>query len=525
MSSPPSPSVDTGDCAAATPSAKTATQTAGHRRLLGRLGQLPTFRSLRLTLLLSIVVPLIIASGVAIYLGLAAVERNLNQRLQEDLELVARAVSGPLSQAMSEGDDIVMGESLESIFRIGRGYGASVFDARGELVATLGVADTDVTRSESAGKAIASGELGGAFRQVNGVSVFSQFTPLVADDGRIQGLLQITRKRSDFHRLLASSRIWAVSIWSMLSVLVILVVVLGHYGTVGRHVNRLLVIMERMTPGRWRVLEPASGPRELRQIHDGLHDMGERMTLAEQEIRARVERERDLARRLEYQEKVAMIGRVAGGVAHELGAPLNVIQGRSAILRRGGLAEGQQRHLDDIDHQVSRMTRIIQQLLDCFRHVPDSRRPTDLAAVLRGLLNRLGDDARCCATAITTQGLAVRAEIAAEPTRLELACLNVIRNACQAARGRVEVCLWEHEDCWEVCVDDDGDGIAPDHRNQVFEPFFSTRPAGEGTGLGLAVVGSVLKEHGGRAAVSDSPLGGCRMSLFWPKIVKSQEDQ
>src|SRR5690606_32114961 len=123
-----------------------------------------------------------------------------------------------------------------------------------------------------------------------GVSAFSQFTPLVADDGRIQGVLQITRKRSDLHRLLASSRIWSVSIWSMLSVLVILVVVLGHYGTVGRHVNRLLVIMERMTPGRWRVLEPASGPRELRQIHDGLHDMGERMTLAEQEIRARVER-------------------------------------------------------------------------------------------------------------------------------------------------------------------------------------------------------------------------------------------
>ncbi len=173
----PAPSADTGDCAAATPSAKTATQTAGHRRLLGRLGQLPTFRSLRLTLLLSIVVPLIIASGVAIYLGLGAVERNLNQRLQEDLELVARAVSGPLSQAMSEGDDIVMGEFLESIFRIGRVYGASVFDARGDLVAKLGVADTDVTRSESAGKAIASGELGGAFRQVNGVPVFSQFTP------------------------------------------------------------------------------------------------------------------------------------------------------------------------------------------------------------------------------------------------------------------------------------------------------------------------------------------------------------
>lgn len=67
------------------------------------------FRSLRLTLVLSMVVPLMVFSGVAIYVGLGAVERNLNDRLREDLELVARAVSGPLSQAMSDGDEIVLG--------------------------------------------------------------------------------------------------------------------------------------------------------------------------------------------------------------------------------------------------------------------------------------------------------------------------------------------------------------------------------------------------------------------------------
>ncbi|CAN0603426.1 unnamed protein product, partial [Ectocarpus sp. 12 AP-2014] len=207
---------------------------------------------------------------------------------------------------------------LESIFRIGRVYGASVFDDAGNQVASLGVADSDVRSSESAERVIASGELGGAFRRVDGESVFSQFTPLVAEDGRIQGLLQITRKRSDFHKRVASSRLWAVIIWSALSLSVILVVVLGHYGAVGRHVSRLLEIMYGMEPGNWRVDEPAGGPRELRQIHEGLQDMGERMTSAEQEISERVIRERELAQRLEYQEKVAMIGRVAGGVAHEL---------------------------------------------------------------------------------------------------------------------------------------------------------------------------------------------------------------
>lgn len=96
------------------------------------------FRSLQLTLVLSIVVPLVVFSGAAVYVGLGAVEENLNDRLREDLELVARAVSGPLSQAMSDGDDIVMGESLKSIFRIGRVFGASVFDEDGQQVASLG---------------------------------------------------------------------------------------------------------------------------------------------------------------------------------------------------------------------------------------------------------------------------------------------------------------------------------------------------------------------------------------------------
>ena len=475
------------------------------------------FRSLQLTLVLSIVVPLLMFSGIAIYIGLGAVERALNDRLREDLELVARAVSGPLSSALAAGDELVLGESLKSIFKIGRISGASVFDEEGNRVASLGVADSDVTNSESAEKVIASGELGGAFRWVNGESVFSQFTPLVAEDGRIQGLLQVTRKRSDFYDLLVSTRGWAVSIWSVVAATIILVVVLGHYRTVGRHVNRLLENMASLAPGHWLLAIPASGPQELRQIHRGILGLGERMQAAESEIEGRITRERVLAEQLEYQEKVAMIGRVAGGVAHELGAPLNVIQGRARILARAGLSEDQQRHLEDIDHQVSRMTAIIQQLLDCFRHVPDSRRPLDLSGVLADVLQRVREDDRCVGRSIENMDLDRPMPTRAEPLRVGLACLNVIRNACQSARSQLRVSACDAGDYWEIRVEDDGPGIAEADRAQIFEPFYSTRAAGEGTGLGLAVVHSVLKEHGGHVSVGDSSFGGCRMSLYFPK--------
>lgn len=480
-----------------------------------RIGDL--FRSLQLTLVLSIVVPLLMFSGIAIYIGLGAVEKALNERLREDLELVARAVSGPLSNALVEKDELVLGESLKSIFQIGRISGASVFDEEGNRVASLGVADSDVTNSVSAERVIASGELGGAFRRVDGESVFSQFTPLVGEDGRIQGLLQVTRQRSDFHDLVASSRWWAVGIWSVLAMTIILVVVLGHYRTVGRHVNGLMENMDKLAPGRWVLATPAAGPRELRQIHRGIRDMGRRMGDAEAEIEDRIARERALAEQLEYQEKVAMIGRVAGGVAHELGAPLNVIQGRARILARAGLPDDQQRHLKDIEHQVQRMTTIIQQLLDCFRHVPDSRRPLDLSDVLRDVLARASEDERCSRCQLETQGIDQSMPTRAEPLRVGLACLNVIRNGCQSARSRLRVTAHQSDDCWEIRIEDDGPGIAPEDRDKIFEPFYSTRPAGEGTGLGLAVVNSVIKEHGGRVGVEESSLGGCRMSLYFPR--------
>ncbi|MBS3805024.1 MAG: hypothetical protein KGY54_10780 [Oleiphilaceae bacterium] len=483
----------------------------------------PVLASLRLNLVVSIVLPLMVLGGSAIYIGLSAVEDALEERLRDDLELVARAVRGPLSQAMSAQDEIVLSETLQSIFRIGRVYGASVYDRDGRQVASLGVTDRELYTSQRAADVIDSGTLEGHFRKVKGVDVFSQFTPLIASDGRIRGLLQITRKRSDFQEQLATIRGQAIGIWSALSLIVILVVVLGHYGSIGRHVRRLLDSMEQLAPGRWILNRKASGPREIQDIHEGLGMLVNRMASAESEILERVTRERELGEKLEYQEKVAMIGRVAGGVAHELGAPLSVIEGRAGILARTATSEDQQRQLRDISSQVQRMTRIIEQLLDCFRHVPDSKRPIDLAHTLRETLVQLVDHPQCQGRRLMVNNLAPVAMIDAEPTRLSLACLNVMRNACQEAKSCVGVSLIEQAGFWEVRVDDDGPGIAADNRSRIFEPFYSTRPAGEGTGLGLAMVNSVVKEHRARIEVGESPWGGCRMSLFFAALEQNAE--
>jgi len=125
-----------------------------------------------------------------------------------------------------------------------------------------------------------------------------------------------------------------------------------------------------------------------------LNDMLASIEQTEQAMHAQKAREARLNQRLQHQEKMAMIGRVAGGVAHELRAPLSVIDGRARILERRGGDERTTRNLGEIRDQVQRMTRIIRQLLDCFRHSPrveeDSLTMTEL---VNGVLDSHQSDA------------------------------------------------------------------------------------------------------------------------------------
>lgn len=218
-----------------------------------------------------------------------------------------------------------------------------------------------------------------------------------------------------------------------------------------------------------------------------------------------------------------MIGRVAGGVAHELGAPLSVIDGRARMLARYAGDERGRRNLEDIRHQVQRMTRIVQQLLDCFRHSPnatDGRFTTD--ELVRGVLDAHGDAPEGITVEVNND--AGGAVINGDRTRCELAVSNLMRNAFLAARQRVALNVRCGPQAIAVTVEDDGPGIPSDERETVLEPFHTTRAAGEGTGLGLAVVRSVMQEHGGALVIGTSRWNGCAVVLQWPASASSNSE-
>lgn len=485
--------------------------------------RLNVLSNLHVTLVLTIVLPLLLISGLGVYWGLGVMQDHDETRMQEDLSLIAHATRYPLSRAIEAGDYVQVNDITTSIFSIGQVYGASVYDHRGDRVSQVGVVDVDVRGSEQAANAVARGDELGAFREIGGEDVFSHFTPLFSSDGRIIGLLQITRQRSDFDQRLADFQANAWWIWSITAGAILLVAIAGHYGGIGRHVDRLLQAMDRVRQGDRQVRVPQRGPREVQHIASALNEMLLSVEQAEGEILTRQRREAQLSERLQHQEKMAMIGRVAGGVAHELGAPLSVVEGRARILQRRSLDDSNARHIEDIRVQVQRMTRIIRQLLDCFRHGPKALEEIISAAELvsvcvDGCRKELaGSDIR-----LDLDNRAPQAQLRGDNTRLELALSNLLRNAVHAARSRILVTLHSGPQAVAITVEDDGPGISRQDRQQVLEPFYTTKAAGEGTGLGLAVVKSVMTEHHGGIVIGESRWGGCAVVLQWPPLKPPQ---
>jgi len=215
---------------------------------------------------------------------------------------------------------------------------------------------------------------------------------------------------------------------------------------------------------------------------------------------------------LAHSERLASIGRLAAGVAHEIGNPLTGIaslaQNLAEDARRGEADDalvGEQ--TADILGQVDRIDRIVRSLLT-FAHgeaaTGETRAPVDLAASVAEAwrLVRLDPGRRgVTLDADVPDG----ARVKGDANRLVQVFVNLIDNACDASPegGTVHVHGRRDGDSLVVTVSDDGEGIAAEAREHVFEPFWTTKPVGHGTGLGLALVHSIVTDHDGRVRIGD----------------------
>lgn len=470
--------------------------------------------SLAATLVVILLIPLLLAVGGIGWLAITQLAHQSEQRMRQDIELVARAIRLPLSHALERGYERTVQRALESAFSIDRVYGAYVYDNDGKTIASSGHSEASMQR-EKVSQIAREGERQGEFGRMAGEEVYSYFVPLTDSGGRISGLLQVTRQGSEFDRYISDLRQQTLLTLTVIGVLLAALLLLGHRWAVGRHLAAIEGGLRRIGEGELEYRLHSGGPRELRHLSSTINAMLDAIE------RSRTELEH-LGRRLHQSEKMAALGQLSSGVAHELGSPLSTVDGRvQRLQRRDDLSEAVRDAIDTIGREASRMERIIRQLLDFGRNNPLQRHRIDARTPMRAACELLRKESPV-PIHMEESGEPV-GEICIDSVRLDQALGNLLHNAVQAANSEVRARCYR-DGTWLIYeIDDDGPGVAPEHRPHLFEPFFTTKAVGQGTGMGLAVAHAAARDHGGEIELADSPLGGARFRLRIPVEAQTSE--
>ncbi len=239
---------------------------------------------------------------------------------------------------------------------------------------------------------------------------------------------------------------------------------------------------------------------------------------------------------IRHADRLATVGKLAAGIAHELGTPLAVVSGRAKLIADGtATGETVSEYAASIHRQADRMAAIIRQLLDFARRRRPTASPQDLRAVARSTVSLLESLAKKKRVDLQLEESDESVLAIVDGSQIQQVLTNLIVNAAQAMpsggtvtiatrteRGRPpDVPGAELSNHATILVTDEGAGIAAADLPRIFEPFYTTKEVGDGTGLGLSVAYGIVREHGGWINVTSEPGVGTTFTVFLPSAAVS----
>ncbi len=231
--------------------------------------------------------------------------------------------------------------------------------------------------------------------------------------------------------------------------------------------------------------------------------------------------EKKLEQQIIQSERLAAMGQMIGGFAHELNNPLTSILGMAELLQEGGVSEAARKQIGILHQQARRAAEIVQNLQYFARPPAPGKSQVNLNELVQRTVQMQAYPLR--KSNITVDFLQEPAipAVVADPNQLMQVFLNLLLNAEQAIResrekGTIRVRIGRNPDSVSIVFQDDGPGIAPENLTHIFDPFFTTRRPGRGTGLGLSICKTVLREHGGNIEAASAPGGGAVFTITLP---------
>ena len=298
-------------------------------------------------------------------------------------------------------------------------------------------------------------------------------------------------------------------------------------GLIAARFNSMAVQLQRAGEEREALI------REVRGLNASLQD---RIDAALSELQAKnielaamAERNALLREELGAQERLAVAGQLAATFAHEVGTPLNLVNGHLQLMAgQKDLPEKVRERLGVIQAQIQRVSGIVRRMLDL------TRRP-QLHPEVQPFAELMEDLGQLWAPTLTSHGIVVETEMPdrcclnVDRKQMEQLFLNLMKNAADAmpgggvvrlsvrsAEGSTPGGLW-----WEVRLQDSGQGIPADLLGQVFRPMFTTKPEGQGTGLGLSICREIVRSHGGEIHIESAPGQGTTVVFTLPGAVSA----
>lgn len=471
-------------------------------------------------------------------------------------------------------------QTLAQAATIVRGSGQNIVAVRiyervgGKFVLTAAAADSGLADNipDDTIAALRSGLPSTVIRPLpegTSASLYSVFTPITElepeqKQRRISGAVEITERLEAGPLIVALER---TGIWMILAAvsLITLATYLLFRQLVYRPIERLLLAMSRAEAGDLLVEAPLRAPDELGLLSRGFNrmigrirvmteeleekrrDLQERVQDATAELGQRnqqlEETNRELSQttlRLTELERLAAAGQTAAQFAHEVGTPLNLISGHVQLLR-SRLARDQNAasRLNTISAQIERIERIVRGMLDRTRPVAPALAPLDLNALLLRIFDATAPALDARGVRLETELAATLPPVAGDADRLQQVFINLINNALDAMpeggslRVRTGVNFTDNAEDYvsigggtdvaqasDVFVEfaDTGVGVPEELRARIFDPFYTTKVVGHGTGLGLVVVRQVVREHNGDIEVESVPGQGARFCIRFPAM-------
>lgn len=337
------------------------------------------------------------------------------------------------------------------------------------------------------------------------------YRPLRDFQGSVVGSLYVGARESVFQALVQTfnSRVLLIA---LVTIGLAAVIAVPISRLITRPIDKLVGATGRLAQGDMAVRVAPEGSSELAMLATSFNQLAETLQETQQQLL--------------HKERLASMGQLAAGVAHEINNPLGTILLFADILYKETPEDDPSREdLALIVAEAQRCKQIVAGLLNFARQQQVALQRTDVNALLQQVAETLRHDPALCEVAIVAQFDPALPAIQADPGQLQQVFINLMRNACEAMPGGGTLTLRTRalgDQEVEIQVSDTGTGIAADDQSKMFTPFFTTKPVGKGTGLGLSIVYGIIKMHRGQISVQSEEGVGTTFTVVLPVELRVQ---